>query len=184
LSESTGLPTATWRYVAGEFGKPALAADCSGSGLHFNIAHTRGLVACAIAHDEVGVDVEASDRMTDCDIADRFFSPEEARLVRSSPPETRAHLFFRFWTLKEAFIKATGEGLTRPLDSFSFAFDPVRIQFHPERQDILRHDDPAAWRFAEIRAARDRPLAVAFRRKCSGPWLDAREARPEEIAQR
>ena len=60
LSDATGLPTAIWRYVTGEFGKPALAADCAGGGLRFNISHTRGFVACAIARDEVGVDVEAS----------------------------------------------------------------------------------------------------------------------------
>jgi 4'-phosphopantetheinyl transferase len=183
LSEATGLPTSSWRYVTGEFGKPALEADCAGSELHFNISHTRGFVACAIARDEVGVDVEASDRMTDFDIGDRFFAPEEAQLVRSAPSETRASIFFRFWTLKEAFIKATGEGLTRPLDSFSFAFDPVRIVFHPEREDILRQDNRAAWQFAECRPARDRPLAIAVRRKPLGPLrLDAREARPKEVA--
>jgi hypothetical protein len=70
LSDATGLPTATWRYVTGEFGKPALVAGCAGGGLRFNISHTRGFVACAIARDEVGVDVEAFDRQTDFDIAD------------------------------------------------------------------------------------------------------------------
>jgi 4'-phosphopantetheinyl transferase len=104
LSDATGLPTTTWRYGKGEFGKPALAADCEGGGLCFNISHTRGFVACAIACDEVGVDVEASDWPTDFDVADRFFAPEEAQIVKSTPPEGRACVFFRFWTLKEAFI--------------------------------------------------------------------------------
>jgi 4'-phosphopantetheinyl transferase len=183
LSDATGLPTAIWRYVTGEFGKPALAADCAGGGLRFNISHTRGFVACAIARDEVGVDVEASDRRTDFDIADRFFAPEEAQLVKSVPPEGRACVFFRFWTLKEAFIKATGEGLRRPLDSFSFTFNPVRIVFHPEREGIPRRDNPAAWQFAEYNPAPDRPLALAILRTTLQPLrLDAREARPEEIA--
>jgi len=183
LSDATGLPTATWRYVTGKFGKPALAVDCPGGGLRFNISHTRGFVACAIAHDEVGVDVEASNRMTDFDIADRFFAPEEARLVKSAPPEGRACVFFRFWTLKEAFIKATGEGLRRPLDSFSFTFDPVRIAFHPEREGIPHQDEPAAWQFVECRPARDRPLALAIMRNTLRPLrLDVRAARPEEVA--
>lgn len=185
LSDATGLPTATWRYVTGTFGKPALALDCAGGGLRFNISHTRGFVACAIARDEVGVDVEASDRMTEFNIAERFFAPEEAQLVKSAPPERRANMFFRFWTLKEAFIKATGEGLRRPLDSFSFTFDPVRIVFHPEREGTPRHDDPAKWQFAECRPTRDRPLALAIQRPCLRPLrLDARAARPAEVAPR
>ena len=54
LSEATGLSTRTWRYVAGEFGKPALAAEFSKWNLYFNISHTRTLAACAIASQEVG----------------------------------------------------------------------------------------------------------------------------------
>jgi 4'-phosphopantetheinyl transferase len=94
-------------------------------------------------------------------------------------------VFFRFWTLKEAFIKATGEGLTRPLDSFSFILDPVQIVFHPEREGAPRHDDPAAWQFAECRPAPDRPLTLATQRTRLRPLrLDARAARPEEVAPR
>jgi 4'-phosphopantetheinyl transferase len=182
LSDATGLPTTTWRYVTGQFGKPAISV---GGGLCFNISHTREFVACVIARDEVGVDVEASDRMTDFDIADRFFAPEEAQLVKFAPPEERAFRFFRFWTLKEAFIKATGEGLRRPLDSFSFMFDPVRIVFHPEREGTPRQDDPAAWQFAEYRPARERFLALAVQRCRLQPLrLDARAARPEEVTSR
>jgi 4'-phosphopantetheinyl transferase len=182
LSDATGLSTDTWRYVEGRFGKPALADECAGCGLRFNISHTRGFVACTVSRDEVGVDVEASDRRTDFDIADRFFAPEEARLVKAAPPERRACLFFRFWTLKEAFIKATGEGLRRPLDSFSFMFDPLRVEFHPERGDTPRRDDPAAWQFVEWRAAQDRPLALAVRRLRLRPLrLDIRAAQPDEV---
>ena len=116
LSDATGLPTSTWRYVKGRSGKPALAADCGDDLLHFNLSHTDGLVACAIGRNELGIDVETSDRRVDFNIADRFFAPEEAQVVRSTSPEERVRIFFRFWTLKEAFIKATGEGLSRALD--------------------------------------------------------------------
>jgi 4'-phosphopantetheinyl transferase len=177
LSDAAGLPTDTWRYVKGRSGKPSLAADCGGTGLHFNISHTHGMVACAVARCEIGIDVEAADRPTDYKVADRFFAPEEARLVASAPPEERAGLFFRFWTLKEAFIKATGEGMSRALDSFSFKFDPVRIEFHPEREETPRRDDPAAWQFAEFRPASNRVLAVAVRLPGTTPLrLDARAA--------
>jgi 4'-phosphopantetheinyl transferase len=48
-----------------------------------------------------------------------------------APPGEQANIFFRLWPLKGAFIKATGEGLSRPLDSFFFSFAPVRIALHP-----------------------------------------------------
>jgi 4'-phosphopantetheinyl transferase len=182
LSGATGLPADAWQFVTGLYGKPALAADCAASGLRFNLSHTRGLAACAIAYSEVGIDVEAADRRVDFAIADRFFAPAEALAVSQSAVEDKAALFFRTWTLKEAFIKATGEGLRRPLASFSFAFDPIRLSFHPERDDAPRPDDAAAWQFFECCPMPERPLALAVKRP--GPrWaqLDERGARPDEI---
>jgi 4'-phosphopantetheinyl transferase len=183
LSYATGLPTETWRYVEGPFGKPALAVDDVNRDLQFNISHTHGLVACAIASDPIGVDVEAADGSVEFDIMiDQVFAPEEIQVFKSAPWERRRCLFFRFWTLKEAFIKATGEGLTRPLSSFSFALDPVRITFHPERDDMLRHNNSAEWQFAECLPVLHRPLAVAIQRKRRLTLrLDIREARPEEV---
>jgi 4'-phosphopantetheinyl transferase len=183
LSSATGKPTAAWRYVGGEFGKPYLAPGCTAGGLQFNLSQTRGFVACAVAYREVGVDVESTDRLTDIDIADTVFAPEEALLVKTAPPERQRYLFFRFWTLKEAFIKATGEGLRRPLDSFSFELDPIRIRFHPERLRGSHPDDPEGWQFAEDCPLPNRHLALAFRHTPSGRVrLDVRAVRPEEIA--
>jgi 4'-phosphopantetheinyl transferase len=180
-SAATGLPTSGWRYTRSRFGKPRLAECCEG--LQFNLSHTRGFVTCAMAYHEIGVDVEASDRPTNFGIADRFFAPEEARLVHSAPRKEQPALFFRFWTLKEAFIKATGEGLQRPLDSFSFDFNPVRVLFHPERDERGAHNDPAAWQFFTLLPARDRPIALAVLRSRDEPVrVDAQTARAEEIA--
>jgi 4'-phosphopantetheinyl transferase len=133
LSEVTGKPTAAWRFAEGEYGRPELASCCAIDGLRFNISHTRGLVTCAVAYRDVGVDVESADRAVDLDLADTVFAPEEALVLKSAPPALQRDLFFRLWTLKEAFIKATGEGLNRPLGSFSFTLGPVRIRLHPER---------------------------------------------------
>lgn len=183
LSRATGLPTAHWRTVKGSAGKPALTdADALG-GLRFNISHTHGIVACAIARGvELGVDVEAADRKTTLDIAGRFFAPEEVALLRAMPPARQPAVFFRFWTLKEAFIKATGEGLGRPLDSFSFSFDPLRVTLHPERDDRPHAVAPADWQFFECLPARDRPLALAIPRPGSQPLrVDAEGMRAEEV---
>ncbi len=182
LSELTGKPTAAWRYIEGEFGKPELAPCCATPTLRFNISHTRGMVACAIGRHQVGVDVESADRAIDFGLADTVFAPEEGLILKSASPDQIGCLFFRFWTLKEAFIKATGEGLNRPLTSFSFTLDPVRIKFHPERNRAPQHDDQATWQFAEYRPSTNKYLALAVRRARSQKIrLDARAVRPEEI---
>jgi 4'-phosphopantetheinyl transferase len=181
LSEATGKQTATWQYRPGTFGKPAIVDEDAG-GLNFNISHTRGGAACAIAYHDVGVDIEAADRQTGEDVAARFFSAEENALLLAAPAAGRKALFFAIWTLKEAFIKATGEGLQRPLESFSFAFDPLRISFHPERMGRLSEDDPASWQFAQFSAAPQLPLAVAIRRPAQKILrLNARAASHDEI---
>ena len=182
LSQATGKPTDIWRYAEGEFGKPELAAPHTADGLRFNISHTRGLVACALARSELGVDVESSDRPTHPGLANSVFAPEETSVLKAAPADRQASLFFRFWTLKEAFIKATGEGLHRPLHSFSFALDPVRIQFHPERDRAPRSDDPMTWRFAEFQPAPNKHLALAIRfASQDAPQMDARVSQLEEI---
>ncbi|HEX2940144.1 MAG TPA: 4'-phosphopantetheinyl transferase superfamily protein, partial [Rhodopila sp.] len=61
--------------------------------------------------------------------ADRYFRPEEVAWLGSLPEPQRVGGFLRLWTLKEAFIKATGEGLARDLASFWFAMGPPRIRF-------------------------------------------------------
>lgn len=162
LSMATDLHPASWRYVTGIRGKPAIAPGIGDGSLRFNISHTRGLVACALVHHlDVGLDVEASDRghadyVTVC----RSFSPDEARLVSEAPADLRRDLFFRLWTLKESFLKATGEGLGRPLNSFSFRFDPLRIVLHPRSGCVEGRDDGSRWQCAEFRPAPHRLLAV------------------------
>ncbi len=181
LSEATGLPIGVWRYTAGRFGKPALAPGCGDVRLRFNISHTPGFVACAVAEEEVGIDVEAADRRVDLALADTAFAPEEAALLRSAPAAEQPGLFLRFWTLKEAFIKATGEGLARPLASFSFQLDPVRIRFHHDRHDATRRDHPDRWQFTEMQPE-GALVALAVERPVDEPVrFDARAARSDEI---
>lgn len=183
LSEVTGKPSTAWRFVEDNNGRPEVASSCAPPGLRFNISHTRGVVACVVAYRAVGVDVESADHMPDLRIADTVFAPEEALVLKSAPPALQRVLFFRLWTLKEAFIKATGEGLRRPLHSFSFTLDPVRIRFHPERAGSPQSDDPAKWQFAEYRPAPHQHLALAVHQVESHPMrLNVRAAQPEEIA--
>jgi 4'-phosphopantetheinyl transferase len=180
LSSATGRSSDFWRYSIGAFGKPELAPECDMPALRFNVSHTRGLVACAVGFHDVGLDVESQQR--EIGLAEDILAPEEALILRLAPGAARPGMFFRFWTLKEAFIKATGEGLHRPLNSFSFQLDPIQITFHPQRAASIIPDEPTMWQFAECRPTEQAYLALAVRRAPSqSPKLDMRAAQLEDI---
>jgi 4'-phosphopantetheinyl transferase len=105
------------------FGKPAIA----GTQLAFNLSHSDGLALCAVTESgHIGVDVERLRPVTDADgIAQRYFAPAEAQAYAQTPEADRLAVFFSTWTRKEAFLKATGLGLQRPLDSFEVDVTPA-----------------------------------------------------------
>ncbi|HEX3019816.1 MAG TPA: 4'-phosphopantetheinyl transferase superfamily protein [Chitinispirillaceae bacterium] len=98
-----------------EFGKPQTALD----GFHFNISHSGAWVICAVDNQEIGVDVERIHKV-DSGISQRFFSSKENELLNTFNLESDwLDNFYRFWVLKESYIKAIGKGLHCPLNSFS-----------------------------------------------------------------
>ena len=105
-----------------DYGKPALSGE---AGICFNVSHSRDLALFAFtAGAEIGIDIEHIRRdFVFEDIAEKFFSPKETAVLRAIPEELKAEGFFNCWTCKEAYIKALGEGLSRPLESFSVSFD-------------------------------------------------------------
>jgi 4'-phosphopantetheinyl transferase len=107
----------------GSYGKPALA---SLGDTNFNLSHSGDLAAIAIARGcEVGIDIEAIRPKPDLlRVADSLFRLEEAAEIRSLPPNLRTQGFFHCWVRKEACIKATGAGLSTPLNSFSLTVHP------------------------------------------------------------
>lgn len=134
LSHYAHLPPEAWRFSSNRFGKPQLTAQASDAApLQFNVAHTHGLSICAVSSTaSVGVDIEHhTDNAGLLAVADDYFSPAEVAELRALPAAEQAAGFFRYWTLKEAFIKAKGEGLSIPLDSFSFSVNGDGLEFHP-----------------------------------------------------
>lgn len=126
LSSALGIAPGEIEFVLGPHGKPALAPGQRG-GLEFNVSHSQERALIAIARRTVGVDVEAVDDKTPRDeLAERFFSERECRDYFSLPPELRPAAFYRLWTCKEAYLKATGQGLSLPLGQFSVSSLPDR----------------------------------------------------------
>jgi 4'-phosphopantetheinyl transferase len=157
LSWMSGEAPQRLRFVADAHGKPAVWLGDAPAALSFNLSHTEGMVGLAAtqgAGRSVGFDLEALARKVDLAVADRFFASDEVAWLDGLPAPARAEGFLRLWTLKEAFIKATGKGLTQDLAAFSF--DPslpcIRFSAHlPERE--------SDWRF-EQRILEDRFVAA------------------------
>ena len=102
------------RFQNGPQGKPFLTNLARDKRTYFNLSHSNNLALFAINRkSEVGVDVEYVQREVDTEqIAARFFSPMEVRCLNTLSTEMRREGFFRCWTRKEAYIKATGKGLS------------------------------------------------------------------------
>jgi 4'-phosphopantetheinyl transferase len=162
LSAQEHRPTDEWRFVEGRNGKPQLAPRCvDRPNLSFNLAHTDGLVACVVARDaDVGIDVESINRGADVlELANRYFSPIEIAHLEGCLQAERQTRFIEIWTLKEAYVKATGDGLSCRLDEFAFVFDgPTSFRF--ESSDGAQS---AAWQFGLFKPSAHHRLAVAVR---------------------
>jgi 4'-phosphopantetheinyl transferase len=125
LAAALGCSPRDIAFMRGAHGKPNLDPARHGDDthrVHFNISHTRGLVAVALAGRAVGVDVERVREIADMPaVVETVFATESlSALAETVGDAARTTLFFRFWTLGEAFIKATGEGLMQGLRTFAF----------------------------------------------------------------
>ena len=114
------------RFRYGPHGKPELSGEGGWETLRFNVSHSHGLALYAITRSrEIGVDVECIRSVPEAEqIAERFFSTRENAVFRALPPHEKLHAFFNCWTRKEAYIKAIGDGLSRPLDQFDVSLAP------------------------------------------------------------
>jgi 4'-phosphopantetheinyl transferase len=129
LSRYTGVPAMDLAFCYRAKGKPELSGGPEQSGIKFNLSHSSELALLAVTRGlTVGVDIESikADFASD-GIAERFFSASEVQTLLSLPASERTEAFFSCWTRKEAYIKALGEGLSVPLDSFAVAFAPGTV---------------------------------------------------------
>ena len=114
------------RFSYNAYGKPALTEDTSAEALCFNLSHSNGIALYALTRGrEIGVDIEYfRPDVEAAKLAERFFSPREAAVLRALPEHLRKEGFFNCWTRKEAYIKAEGEGMAIPLSTFDVSLTP------------------------------------------------------------
>jgi 4'-phosphopantetheinyl transferase len=126
LGAYLGVPPSIVGFVYGPQDKPALAPPLDASGLQFNVSHSGEVALYAVGlHQRIGVDIEQARPLDDlAALAERNFSAAERRALFTLPPEQRPLAFFTCWARKEAFIKALGEGLSHPLDTFTVTLAP------------------------------------------------------------
>jgi 4'-phosphopantetheinyl transferase len=141
------------RFSYGTYGKPALAGEHEYSSLRFNMSHSHNLALLAITEEkQLGIDVEhiRADFASE-DIARRFFSRVEVESFNALATEEQVAAFFRCWTRKEAFIKATGKGLSQSLDSFDVTLAPA------VQAALLRVEDDNAsrWSISDVDVGSD-----------------------------
>jgi 4'-phosphopantetheinyl transferase len=143
--------------------KPFLGRENPANDVRFNVSHSGGIALLAFTRQhEIGVDVEKVRRDFDVEaIARRFFSPHEQEQLAAIPNEQKFEAFFRCWTRKESYIKATGEGLSLPLRQFD-------VSIAAEDHDALLSTRPdpaeaALWSLREIPAGSGYLAALCVR---------------------
>lgn len=173
LSHYHPLAPEAWRFETNAYGKPTVDPDC---GLRFNLSNSPGLVVCLIAQGtEVGVDAEPIERAEKiAELAPEMLSPLElAQLEALRGPEKLGRAL-SLWTLKEAYVKARGVGLSMPLNKVSFLFggiEGIRLELDP-----CQGEPGSRWRFCLLEHAGHRIALMAER--ATVPELQVWEARP------
>ena len=150
LSRYSDVAPTSWRFHENPHGKPTIDPAQQNYPLYFNISHSGDRIVLATGrHEFLGVDIECNDKSRRIlQIANRYFSKDELEALQVLPATQQLTRFYDLWTLKEAYIKARGLGLSIPLRRCSFDFlahQRLSVGFDSELAD-----DPASWQFWQI----------------------------------
>lgn len=170
LSMYCDIAPEQWLFAFNQHGKPEIspeilaALDCPP--IKFNLSHTAGLSACVVSlNDACGVDVENIQRKNKLlSIAGRMFAEQELETLRDIPDDEMRNKFFDYWTLREAYVKALGSGLSGSSKQFYFNIKPhdgavrtAEICFTDKASGVNN-----AWQFALLKPSTDHTIAVAL----------------------
>ena len=149
LSQYLGKMPQHINFVYGVNGKPGLAfSETPLHCLSFNLSHTKCMAILAVSTGvDIGIDIEFKDCAAPTQTVLRYFSTDEIKYVIESPAHLQACYFWELWTLKEAYLKCLGLGLSVPLDAFNFnLIKPNMIEI---KTASTWKDDPGKWWFAQ-----------------------------------
>lgn len=134
-------PPETADFTYGPHGKPFVASRGPEPHVCFNLSHSHGVALIAVGRErQIGIDIELiRPQFAGEEIAKRYFAAKEIDELSKLPVELRAEGFFLCWTRKEAYVKARGDGLQVPLDSFS-------VSVSPDAPATLSSADESRWR--------------------------------------
>ena len=149
------------RFFYTVHGKPELATQSDGNAIRFNVSHSHEVALYAVTRGrEIGIDVECIRPISEADqIAERLFSTREHAVFRALPAHESIGAFFTCWTRKEAYLKALGDGLARPLDEFDVLLAPGK----PARLLYVQGDEEevSRWSLRELTPAPGYAAALA-----------------------
>lgn len=167
LSWYLDQPPGGWRISRGELGRPDLVPAPGQPDLRFNLSHSGGLVACGFTVGKpIGVDVEHRERAFPLsEEFARYLSPSERARCSAAPESARKDEFLRHWTLKEAYSKALGLGVSMGFDRFSIDLDGPRPKLRHEPRETAEwyleqwELEPAHWLALAVRQPSDTALS-------------------------
>lgn len=176
LAKYMHTPPERLEFAYSGLGKPTLATGAGDPPLHFNVSHSGELALIAITREgELGADVERRRELRDMQgLAERFFSQAESSGLLALDPKSQPSAFFQIWTRKEAILKATGKGLTFPLNRLTVTFGentpPKLLQLGDNPEEAR------CWTLQALSPAPDYVAAIATRyqpvRFCYWLWQD------------
>lgn len=163
LSRYLERPPSKIDFCNGRFGKPEIEGELVRGGLRFSVSHSGDLALYAVTRAcPIGVDVEYIQPFPHLEeIALRFFSPRETKVLMNLPREHRMESFFSYWTRKEAFLKATGEGIGEGLAKVEVALTPW--QEADTIQTVGESENRIGWQLRSFSPASGYIGAIAFR---------------------
>lgn len=161
LGKYLDLDPAWVELCYGPFGKPALKSGDTHHTLQFNLAHSNGLALYAFCWNRaLGIDLEHHRPIEEDDFAAQVFAASESALISSLTGEQKRRAFFTIWTCKEAFFKASGDGLTKPIDQAEITLDAGQtaslVSIAGDRQQA------AGWQLKTFQPATNFQAALAF----------------------
>lgn len=169
LSRYAPVAPEKWSFSQNAYGKPYISnSDALARRISFNVSHTKGLIVLGVTYGgAIGVDTENMlDRRRPLNSSCTFFSSEETSALELLPSHTQQERLFQYWTLKEAYVKARGMGLSIPINQVNFHFleqDRIRLSIH-----MPLEDNSTRWYFWQLRPSEIHLTAVCAERCDSG----------------